>query len=111
MKIVTFLFFLTASVYTFATPRPIPPLIKKLREIPGSVQFYYQNCPYWFDIPDLPENFKNEPQHLLKTASGFFLTIPGTGRLYKFIFENDKLNQSLTILNFLVQAETANYVK
>lgn len=29
----------------------------------------------------------------------------------KFIFENNKLNQGLTLLSFLVQAETANYVK
>lgn len=29
----------------------------------------------------------------------------------KFIFENNQLNQGLTLLSFLVQAETANYVK
>lgn len=29
----------------------------------------------------------------------------------KFIFENNKTNQGLTLLSFLVQAETANYVK
>jgi hypothetical protein len=66
-----------------ASPKPIPPILNKLITTKGSVRITYLMPEIWKKINDLPDNFKSEGQHLLKTEEGLFLTIPGTGRLYK----------------------------
>ncbi|MCF8342868.1 MAG: hypothetical protein K9I82_17965 [Chitinophagaceae bacterium] len=66
-----------------ATPKPIPPILSKLLQLKGSVRITYLGLEQWIEINDLPKNYKSEGQHLLKTNNGLYLTIPGTGRLYK----------------------------
>lgn len=75
-----------------ANPKPIPPILKKIFTLKGSVRIAYLAPEQWIEINDLPYNYKSEGQHLLKTNNGLYLTIPGTGRLYKAKIFGNKID-------------------
>ena len=75
-----------------ATPKPIPPILSKLLRSKGSVRIAYLGPEQWIEINDLPKNHKSEGQHLLKTSNGIYLTVPGTGRLYKAKLTGDNID-------------------
>jgi len=71
------------ALNVFSTPRPIQPIIKKLLTEKGTIQIFSLVETQWGEFVDLPDNFRNSSQFLLKIPSGLFLNINGTGRLYK----------------------------
>lgn len=69
----------------------IPPIISKVAKTPNSTITFSHNKKGLFQIPDLPLNFQNEPQHILKTTNKLLLIIPGSGRLYEIVLIKDSL--------------------
>jgi hypothetical protein len=61
----------------------VPPIIKKLFSINGTVQIFHITSTQWTELSDLPLNFKNSNHRLIKTSKGLFLSVDGTGRIYK----------------------------
>lgn len=88
-RLLTILAF-TLSIVTNA--REVPPILKKLAEAPGSVVTFAHFSEAIFPIPDLPTNFLNVAQHILKTPEGLFLLTTGTGRVYKISLDGDSIN-------------------
>lgn len=63
----------------------LPPIIEKLASVKQPVTCFALNNSHLLAIPDLPENFLNAPQNIIKTKEGVFLQMDGTGRLYRLI--------------------------
>jgi len=86
------LIFTTAT--GIASPKPIPPIITKILSIKGPVIIFNRSNDQWFQIKDLPIEFSQfrSGQQILKTDEGIFLTVPGTGRLYKAIVATNTID-------------------
>lgn len=83
IRILLCLLIVQSTLSTLSSPKPIQPIIKKLLSEKGSVQIYSLIETQWGTFEDLPYNFNNSAHFLLKTPSGLFLNIEGTGRLYR----------------------------
>jgi Sec-independent protein translocase protein TatA len=66
-----------------AQVKKLPPIIEKLASIKKPVITYSLSAEHLLSIPDLPENFKNAHQSILKTKDHVFIQMNGTGRLYR----------------------------
>ena len=66
-----------------AQVKNLPPIIEKLASIKKPVISYSLNSEHLLSIPDLPENFKNAHQSILKTKDHVYIQMNGTGRLYR----------------------------
>jgi hypothetical protein len=77
------LFLCLSAQSLIANSNPIHPILSKLLTTKGAVRICYLGTDIWKEIDDLPWKYNSEGQHLIKTDKGLFLTIPGTGRLYK----------------------------
>jgi len=88
-----FIFICTAAT-GIASPKPIPPIISKILSTKGPVKIFNRANDQWFQIKDLPPEFSltRSGQQLLKTGEGIFLTVPGTGRVYKAIIANNTID-------------------
>jgi hypothetical protein len=61
----------------------VPAIIKRLSQVPGSVNVHSYNVNNIIDLNDLPKNFKHTGQEITKNRQGVFLQPLGTGRLYQ----------------------------
>lgn len=61
----------------------LPPILEKLKSVPGVVNPQILNDEPLIKILDLPIQFQNESQILIKAYDDLLLCIPGTGRVYK----------------------------
>lgn len=78
--ILILLFFGTRPI---AQVKTLPPILEKLASFQRPVICFSLNNHHLLNIPDLPENFKNSGQNVLKTKDRIYLQIDGTGRLYR----------------------------
>ena len=83
IRILLCLLIVQSTLSTLSSPKPIQPIIKKLLSEKRSVRIYSLIETQWGNFKDLPYNFNNSAHFLLKTPSGLFLNIEGTGRLYR----------------------------
>jgi hypothetical protein len=90
LKFVLTIFSILIVLFLHSSPKPLPPVIQKLLSIKGAVLINTLSNDQWIDIEDLPVSFKTTGQHLLKTNQSLFVTIPGTGRLYKAEINNNQ---------------------
>jgi hypothetical protein len=90
MKIKLLLALLLIGYEPIAQVKTLPPIIKKLLSVEGQVIIYPQTDERLIDIKDLPKNFENSGQLVLKIPNALLVCIPGTGRIYKL----DSLNNT-----------------
>ena len=69
----------------------LPPILRRIVHLPGSVTTFTHSPKPFFPLTDLPSNFLEHYQHILKTPNGLFLTQSGTGRVYKIELKGDSI--------------------
>lgn len=89
MRIILLAFGLLIAV--FGKAEKLPPIVKKLAGVKGSVITFSHIREAFYRIPDLPESYAKQFQYILKTPQGMFLCTSGTGRVYKMVIEQDSL--------------------
>lgn len=72
--------------------KEVPKILKKLVQASGSVNTFTHFSEAFFPLSDLPMNFLNEPQHILKMGGRIYLLPSGTGRIYEIIITKDSIS-------------------
>jgi hypothetical protein len=88
------LFFLVFTIFAFlsvSAEKP-PAIVSRMANTQGNLIIFSHQEEALFKIPDLPTNFQNESQQILKIRGKFFLLIPGSGRIYELAIKNDSVN-------------------
>ena len=83
MKFHLIIAFLLIGYGPIAQEKSLPPIIRKLLSFPGDVQTYPRNNDKLIPTLDLPKNYYNTNQIVIKTKDQLLVGIVGTGRLYK----------------------------
>jgi hypothetical protein len=91
MKIYITLMLVIIGYGPFAQTRSLPPIIKKLNDIKGQVISFQHNSENLFESKDLPNVKYEGSTQIIKSKSGLYVCIPGTGRVYEIETKNDKL--------------------
>jgi hypothetical protein len=88
------LFFLVFTILACSSVRAekAPSIISRIANTPGNLIIFSHQEEALFTIPDLPTNFQNESQQILKIRGKLFLLIPGSGRIYELAIKNDSVN-------------------
>jgi hypothetical protein len=88
------LFFLVFTIFAFlsvSAEKP-PAIVSRMANTQGNLIIFSHQEEALFKIPDLPTNFQNESQQILKIRGKLFLLIPGSGRIYELAIKNDSVN-------------------
>ena len=75
-----------------AQEKSLPPIIRKLLSFPGSIQTFSLNNDKLIANLDLPKNYNNTNQVVIKTKDQLLVGIVGTGRLYKLDTSGNNFN-------------------
>ena len=88
------LFILVFTILAWSSVRAekFPTIISRIANTPGNLIIFSHQEEALFTIPDLPTNFQNESQQILKIRGKLFLLIPGSGRIYELDIKNDSVN-------------------
>ena len=63
---------------------PIPPILKRALQYPGTLHISTFNTQTLLQLKDLPPSYKTNNQQIVKTKEGLFLFVDGTGRIYHY---------------------------
>ncbi len=91
MRKLLILIFLGLGKLSAAQTNKVPAIIKRLYQLPVSVNVHSYGLPHVLHLGDLPQNFRSTGQEITKTKNGIFLNPLGTGRLYHLRQFNDSL--------------------
>jgi hypothetical protein len=83
MKFRVIIFLLLIGYGPIAQEKSLPPIIRKLLSFPGNIQTYPLNNDKLIPNLDLPKNYNNTNQVVIKTKDQLLVGIVGTGRLYR----------------------------
>lgn len=83
MRIVLTILLIISINWAGAQSSNVPAIIKKLYQVPGSVNVHSYKVNNIIYLNDLPKNFKYTGQEVTKNRNGVFLHPLGTGRLYQ----------------------------
>lgn len=69
----------------------LPPILNRLNQANGPINTYPHLKEPFFRIADLPTNYLNVYQHIVKSHKNLYLIIPGTGRVYEIVIAGDSV--------------------